>query len=154
MIIEIDQSGKIEQTNRHTVIAFSNSKKKSIMISASEKKKIQSEFRRIGRPRMFVYQTFNIMIFILLKRYIKKIDRIIIDKEYPGKEKVMKNQIVDLFNKSQIEIDPKLILFKEIGKKSNAHSVGYLAFKKKKADIKITAKEIIRYLKKQKSGTT
>lgn len=46
MKIEIDQSGKIEQTSELTVIAFSNGKSATIMISASE---IQKKFRKIGK---------------------------------------------------------------------------------------------------------
>ena len=54
MRIEIDQSGKIENTNKNTIIAFSNNKFKSIFISAKDKREIQKFFRRIGKPRIFV----------------------------------------------------------------------------------------------------
>ena len=63
MRIEIDQSGKIENTNKNTIIAFSNNKFKSIFISAKDKREIQKFFRRIGKPRIFVYKTFAILIF-------------------------------------------------------------------------------------------
>jgi len=63
MKIEIDQSGKIEDTSKNTIIAFSNGKFKSIFISAREKRELQKFFRRIGKPRIFVYRVFAILIF-------------------------------------------------------------------------------------------
>ena len=60
MKIEIDQSGKIENTNKNTIIAFSDSKFKSIFISAKEKREIQKFFRRIGKPKIFIYKVFEI----------------------------------------------------------------------------------------------
>lgn len=146
MKIEIDQSGKVEKTSKPTVIGFSNSFQRTILISAKEKQKLQREFRKIGKPKAFIYQTFNVMIFILIKDYAKKLDSIIIDKEYPGKEQDIKLQIYSLFAKHQITIEPKIIIFKEIGKKSNAHNISYLAYKKRKADIIISAKDVLKIL--------
>ncbi|MCX6810253.1 MAG: hypothetical protein NTY30_00740 [Candidatus Berkelbacteria bacterium] len=52
MKIEIDQSGKIEETGKPTVIAFSNGKSASIIISAKDKKLVQTVFRKIGQPKI------------------------------------------------------------------------------------------------------
>ncbi len=49
MRIEIDQSGKIENTNKPKVIAFTGDKNKSLIIFAGEKQKLQKHFRRIGK---------------------------------------------------------------------------------------------------------
>ena len=43
MKIEIDQSGKVEETNKPTVIGFSNSLQRTILITAKEKQKLQDE---------------------------------------------------------------------------------------------------------------
>jgi len=50
MKIEIDQSRKVEDTNRLTIVAYSNGKAKSLMITARDKKSLQSLFRRIKHP--------------------------------------------------------------------------------------------------------
>ena len=45
MKIEIDQSGKIEQTSIITVVGYSNDSKDTISITATEKGKLQKWFR-------------------------------------------------------------------------------------------------------------
>lgn len=42
MKIEIDQSGKIEDTSKHTFLAFSNSEHFVLKISGTEKRKLQA----------------------------------------------------------------------------------------------------------------
>ncbi|MCG2700747.1 hypothetical protein L6267_01100 [Candidatus Parcubacteria bacterium] len=66
MKIEIDQSGKIENTGKDTIIAFSNGSFGSISISAKDKREIQRIFRKIGKPRVFVYRVFAVLIFLLI----------------------------------------------------------------------------------------
>jgi hypothetical protein len=85
MKIEIDQSGKIEKTSKHTYLALSNSEHFVLKISSTEKKKIQNYFRNIGKPRIFIYATFASLLAILFKNIKHKSNQIIIDIEYPGK---------------------------------------------------------------------
>lgn len=147
MQIEIDQSGKIEQTHKPTVIAFSNHKTcGSIIISAREKQTLLREFRKIGKPKAFIYQTFNVLIFLLIRDHLKKLDRIIIDREYPSKDANLRDHIAIIFTKYHYKIDRSAIQFREIGKKSPAHLIAYNAAKKKKADINVSAKEILTVL--------
>lgn len=49
-MLEIDQSGKVEDTNKLTVVAFSNGKIKSLQISAREKQKLVKAMRGIDHP--------------------------------------------------------------------------------------------------------
>jgi len=149
MRIEIDQSGKIENTSKNTVVSFSNGKFKSIFISARDKREIQDFFRRIGKPKMFIYRTFAILIFLLIKNNLKEIDEIIIDKEYPGKSSLIRNFIL----RETREINPRFseenIEFQRIGKKSRAHFLAYgVAIEKRVPDIKVGAKEIFRIVAK------
>lgn len=90
MQIEIDQSWKIEDTNKKSVVAFSNGISASLLIPAKEKKVIQQLYRQAGKPEIFVYKLFSVLIFILVKDYLGKIDSIAIDTEYPGKEALIK----------------------------------------------------------------
>ena len=111
MKIEIHQSGKIEDTNRLTIVAYSNGSTKSLMITAKDKKSIQSVFRKIGQPKLFIYKLFAVAIFILIKDNLNKIEQIIIDREYPGYENLIKDFICQIAQKNQIKIDRKNIVF-------------------------------------------
>ena len=69
MKIEIDQSGKVEETHRDTVIAFSNGKSCALKISGRTKRKIQEIFRQVGEPKTYITHTFCILIFLVIKDY-------------------------------------------------------------------------------------
>ena len=147
MNIEIDQSGKVENTSKNTIIAFSNGIFGSILISAKDKREIQEIFRKIGKPRIFVYRVFAILIFLLIKNHLKKIDQIIIDEEYPGWGHLIKDYLLQEIRKVRANFDAENITFQRIGKKSKAHLLGYNVFqKKKKVDIKVGLKEVLRFV--------
>lgn len=148
MTIEIDQSGKLEKTNIPTYIAFSNGVSDSICFSHNEKLIIKKHFRSTGKRRVYIYQTFAICIFLLL-RDVKDIDTIIIDTEYPGQEPLIKNYLLQLF-RSEVKmcnINNQDIVFKQIGKKSNAHSIAYFASKQRIISKKIYSTDILDKLK-------
>lgn len=144
MPIEVDQSGKIENTNKPTVIGFSNGKAKTIIILAIEKQKLQRRFRKNDKPNIFVYKVFAILITLLLKN--EHLDQIIIDTEYIGQEALIKNYLLDLLRKNRKNIDKRDVCFKQIGKKSKAHILVYTAYKSKKANIKIKAEDIYKLI--------
>lgn len=156
MRIEIDQSWKIEDTQKPTIIAFSNSKNGAIIILSREKKLIQKYFRKIGKPRLFAILSFVGLIYLLVKNELKNGDHIEIDKEYPGYEKLIKSKlntmIIENTKMKDIHISSTLI-----GKKSKAHIIAYAGFKKKsKLKIKtILARDVINIIKRNlKSGST
>ena len=124
MKIEIDQSGRIEETNRDTVIGFSNDRQFSVCIPARVKRQLLEVFRRRGKPKLFKYKVFALGIVILLRRskISPKTLSLVIDKEYPGHENLIKDIIWSNFNPG-IEIS-----FESIGKKSKAHYVAYGVF--------------------------
>ncbi|MDP2951104.1 MAG: hypothetical protein Q8N55_01840 [bacterium] len=45
MKIYIDQSGKIENTNKPTIIAFANGESGAILVGAKDKKKVQEYYK-------------------------------------------------------------------------------------------------------------
>lgn len=51
MKFEIDQSGKLEHTNRLTIVAYANGRIKVLKISSVEKRKLIRAFRELERPR-------------------------------------------------------------------------------------------------------
>ncbi|TSC92129.1 MAG: Uncharacterized protein CEN91_563 [Candidatus Berkelbacteria bacterium Licking1014_85] len=130
MRIEIDQSGRIEETQRNTVLAYSNGKNYAIKISSRTKRRLQDIFRQIGVPRTFVYNIFISAIFLLIEKDIKNIDHITIDNEYPGYEKVIARILTKILNSKDIKRQP-IISFGLIGKKSKAHKKAIKVYRNK-----------------------
>ncbi len=155
MKIEIDQSIKIENTNKTTCIAFSNSINHVASISAREKKKVQTFFRKTGKRRMFVLFTFTAMVYLLIKTYLKDGMTIVIDKEYPGYEKLIGQKLKEFIAENTRKENCR-IQFSLVGKKSGAHLAAYSAFRGKyeKKVKPILADDIIKALNKnnKKSG--
>ena len=141
MSLQIDQSGKIEDTAKDTVIAFSNSTSESVYVSKKIKRQIQEYFRKIGKPELFVDKTFAIVIYFLICNF-KSVQKITIDLEYPGRDKFIKNLIIDL-----LKVNKKIvhdINFARIGNKPKAHYAAKNVFDGKKKPTKILSlKEIL-----------
>jgi len=149
MKIEIDQSGKIEKTSKHTFLAFSNGEHFVLKISSTEKKKLQKYFRNIGRPKIYIYATFSALIVTLLKNLKSKNNHIIIDIEYPGKNEIIKNYI-KLFKPG---LSDNTFNFHYIGIKSRAHYLAYgTAIKKLKPDLIVGSEDILKIIKKSESA--
>ena len=131
MRIEINQSNKVEQTNKDTIIGVSNKKSFTILISRKIKRKLQEEFRKQGKPRLFTYRTFVAGIVLAFKYgQIKNVSQIIIDQEYCGKERILKGMFLEMWSRFFTEAPE--VSFEKIGKKSNVHGVCYKAMKKGK----------------------
>ncbi len=144
MKILIDQSSKIEYTKRNTVLAFSNGKQKSLLIKAGDKREIQKIFREAGKPDIFTYKTFAILIYLLIKDDLKKIQQIVIDKEYPGKESLIKNFLLEILRKHGNNFDPDDISFMLVGKKHPCHKIAINVFRRNaKSDLAVSKKEVL-----------
>lgn len=148
MRVEIDQSGKVEDTSRKTVVAYadSNNKTKSVLTSARTKRKIQEIYRTVGKSKLYVYYIFSTLLFYLTKD-IKKTDLIVVDLEYPGKDKI----ILDILNnlRKEYQLGELNIQFARIGNKPNAHYAANLVFNnKKKVDIVLGLNNILEAIKK------
>lgn len=127
---QIDQSGKIEQTNRLTVVAVANGKTFSIRINAKDKKILKKIFREWDKPNIFSIQVFAILIYVLLeKAQLNGID-VVIDKEYLGHEDLIKSYIIQLMHKFQkVGLSKENIEFGFVGKSSSAHYAAHSAFR-------------------------
>ena len=142
MIYQIDQSGKIEQTNKDTVLGYSNSHTKAVRIPRRLKRKIQEVFHIHGFTSLFVYYLFSVGIFYLIKDFKSK-QEIIIDIEYPGKDKIISN-FLEKFNQLTHSIR-----FARIGNTPPAHYAAKDVFDKKKLpDKTLNLEDIIKALKK------
>ncbi len=149
MKVEIDQSGKIEQTNKNTIIALSNDKNDSIIINAKTKRQLQEVFRRHGQIRNYIIFTFSACLTILIERN-SKYGKIYIDKEYYGRENLIEILIKSMFSGRNRTPDLEFCL---IGKSANAHGVAYhVAVGEKMPNKIISFEEIIRIIKKTEVG--
>lgn len=152
MTYQIDQSGKVEDTNRLTIVAFANGKIKSLKVSAVEKQKLIKIMRELDYPKkLFIFKIFAGLIYLLFaKEQLNANDSIIIDKEYPGHEGIIKDVLSNLFR--QIDNKAPSIEFSEIGKKSQAHLKAIAVFRGRiKPDIIVKADDILNVLYKQKN---
>lgn len=141
MKIEIDQSGKVEQTSVPTIIAAANRNNKfTIMIHQREKKKLLQFFRNLKQPKSFIFGTFSAVIFILIDHFSLKQKVICIDIEYKGNEELIKNHLI------QLGLQSDLIRFKTIGKHSPAHFAAIESFRNRTADIIVSAEKILEVL--------
>lgn len=154
MRIEIDQSGKIENTNRKTIVAFSTrngATSGAIVISARDKQFVQHHFRSIKKPRLFVHITFVTLIYLMVKDIIKDYDQIIIDREYPGYDNFMIQSLRNLLSEKKVK--NLSISISQIGRKSLAHDLAWneLQLRVQKVAIRVSKEQVVREIKKSGS---
>lgn len=127
MEIEIDQSGKIEETSQDTIIAGFGRVGYSLKITAKTKRRIQESFREIGEPKVFVLYTFSILLYLLIKNFPEN-GHFLVDSEYLNKERFVLNLLERVFLETGHGIPP-VINFGLIGKSSWAHNLAIRTFK-------------------------
>lgn len=131
MKIEIDQSGRIEETQRDTILAYADGKNYAIKIPARVKRQLQNDFRKIGKPKLFTYKTFAAGIYLLIKNLARDC-QITIDVEYLGKNQLIKDILIEIYQKNQKKKFNHHLIFRSIGKGSRAHELAISVFRKKK----------------------
>ncbi|MBI2659962.1 hypothetical protein HYX07_02275 [Candidatus Woesearchaeota archaeon] len=147
MHIEVDQSGKIEQLNKDTVIAFSNKNKYSVLIPHEVKQEIFRIYK--GKVKELRYRLFCSGVYFCLRDYIREKELITICCEYIGKENLIKSFLLDYLRKSYLAVDSKIIRFGSIGKKSNAHAEAIDVYRGNRRPNKILSlSEVEKCLKK------
>ncbi len=121
MTYEVDQSNKIEQTQKDTVLSISNGVKMSIVLLAKDKRTIQQKFREIGKPEVFIQFTFSALLAILLNKS-RPNSKVIVDHEYLGHEDIIKLKLKTFLDKLSCP-SISLVAFEFIGKRSPAHNL-------------------------------
>lgn len=145
MQIYIDQSGKVEDTSKLTIVAYANGIEKTLKISGVEKRKLIKTMRVLDYPKTtFIYKAFAGLIFLLVKN--------LIDKEYPRHEPTIKEILLQLFQKHTLSIPE--ISFGLVGKQSRAHKIAIETFRgARKPDLVVKAKEVLKlFYKSDKKG--
>ena len=151
MIYKIDQSGKAEEVGRDTVLAISNGKSFSIKITARTKVALRKMFGKSGRGKVYVYRVFSILIYLLIVNCGFKVGEVMVDEEYTGQNRLLKDILSWLFIKNKQKMPE--IYFARIGNKPKVHYAAYNVFRKKiQADLIVSLKEIMNLTTKKDRG--
>jgi len=118
MRIEVDQSGKIEQTDMDTIIAFSNRHQYAVLLPKEVKRRLIGRYRK---ERQIILKIFVACVYHCIKNYIHEIEFIVIDKEYEGKDDYIKSILLSFIRKEYPKFDKQLIKFSNVTKRSKAH---------------------------------
>lgn len=81
-------------------------------------------------PHFFFYRVFAAGVALLIKYHLRKIDVLIVDREYAGRERAIEHAILEMLKRMRRK-QPQ-IYFKEIGHSDRAHNVAYAVMKKKR----------------------
>ena len=149
MTYQIDQSGKIEATNKNTVLGMSNGSSDAVLIKARTKRQLQEIFRRNGQIRNYILFVFAAGLSLLIK-HNRKVSNITVDLEYYGKEAIIKKILLQMLSSNK---NLPAISFGKIGKRSNAHHLAHdiaTGEIKTKRILKLT--EILNEIKKTEVG--
>jgi hypothetical protein len=144
MQIEVDQSGKIENTSVPTVLAFSNGTSYTILIPARVKRQLilylRKKYHALRIPYMKIFTT---CLALLITPHINRITTIIIDTEYPGHDGTIKSILLNHIRRNIHDFSKHHIVFNQIGKHSPAHLKAYNIYtSKSKPSRVITLKEL------------
>ena len=153
MGFEVDQSGKIEQTNLDTVIALTNGISFTVKLKKKDKRLIQQVFRNAGYSKLYMPVVFSAVVAICIFES-KCRGAIQIDPEYVGYEKLIEYSIKQNLRKLGRKSTP-VISSKRVGKESKSHFLGSIVARgKRPADKILGIDEVLRLaLDNKKSGT-
>lgn len=147
MRIEVDQSGKVENTQTDTVLAFSDGKRYSIVIPARLKRKwfaLSGEKKKSKKESYLLL--FSAGLFLLLKNHIERSAEVIIDREYLGQDANLRAMLLRQLRRAGVKIEKDQIQFTQIGKESKAHKLALSIFRERdKANRVIGEKELFKF---------
>lgn len=144
-LYQIDQSGKIEQTQVKTVVAITNGQGVAVVLSSSNKRLLEQMFKQSKRPRLFPFLVFSALLAILIKKSQPK-NKVIIDREYTGQENLILERSHYYLGLLEIKPLPHLE-FGHVGKLSKSHMFAHdVATGKKKNFYQVTLKEVMQLI--------
>lgn len=142
--VEVDISGRVEDTATDTIFAFSNDVQHKISFPKKVKKECITTFRKLGKTgKTFYFELYCAGLTILLKEHTKKISLITLDEEYRQRNKDIKQTFLNLFRKTGKSLTSNQIRFELIGKKSNAHVIAINCHRRRAKPNKIIRSEEI-----------
>ena len=129
---EVDCVGRVEDIESNTVFSISAGLSYSILIPPAEKQKVFIIVSEIhpnwGTTRKCVY-LYTIMLFLLIKDHIKKLDLVVIDNEYRGYEPVIKGLLMQLLRDLGLKIKKDQIILKNLNRSSLACQMAVRVFR-------------------------
>ena len=151
--LHVDQSSKVEQTNKPTVVAYSNEEQWAIEVPARVKRGVLIELREKGRSRRASVQlVFAALLAVLLRDIAGHADIILIDNEYTGQERAIKGQLLRFLDNLGVHAEPEVLRFGFIGKKSSAHELAIAVRRgKRQPDHRVTSEELWALLGQKKT---
>ena len=104
MDVEVDQSIKIEQTSKDTILAFSNDGQVAILIPAKVKRLVLAHLKARGKPAPVArLMLFSAGLCLLLREVAESLMTITIDQEYPGHEADIRGMLLRFLRKIGVE---------------------------------------------------
>jgi hypothetical protein len=147
--VDVDQSGKFEDTKTDTVVAFSNGISFSVLVPATVKRDCITILRKkiTSGPTLYT-QLFATLLFFLLEHYITRIDKVTIDKEYFGREASIKQHLLHLLRRAGKPVHGDQIDFGLVGRHSPAHHIAYTTLRGESTpNLLLTTEDILRQFK-------
>lgn len=146
--VEVDQSGKVERTRMDTVLAFFDGQHYAIRIPATVKRAVLHVVRQKRKPsgsKKAVYlRLFAAGLYLLIRDHLNVLDHIIIDTEYSGREADIRGMLLLLIRRTDPLYSADRIMFRQVGKKSPAHSLAWEIFRgKRQPDHVVTESELL-----------
>jgi hypothetical protein len=143
-IIQVDQSGKVEDTAQDTILALANGITFTIRIPSTVKRECITTLRRSGITGKTMYnQLFATGLFFLLKDKIQELDKVIIDIEYIGREAQIKEHLVQLLRRAHGIVESQRIQFGYIGEHTAADEIARQTLHKKRKPDEVIRLEMI-----------
>ena len=152
MDVEVDQSWKIEQTSRATALAFSDGMEYAILIPAAAKKEAISVLRSRGKGGKRLYtHLFAAALYHLLKEHLGRLGRIVIDREYEGREGAIKLALLNWIWATHPGFPADAVSFGYVGKQSRAHKRALAVYRgKAQANRVLTARDLVEPVRTKK----
>jgi len=143
--VEVDQSGKIEDTRVATVVAFSNGIHRAVLIPAQVKRECITALRASGKATPTVIaHIFAAALYLLLKDHIQDIALAVIDVEYVGHGQEIKQHLLNLLRRGGHPVTADQISLQHIGKKSPAHLLAIDTLRGRRLpDWRVTLEELL-----------
>ncbi len=140
--LQIDQSGKIEQTNMDTVVALANSEYFAVVLKKKDKRLLEKIFKKMGKIKSYPYVVFASLVAIILKVASVK-QKVVVDREYIGHENLIRERVLHFLQLQGVGHE-LMITFGHVGKLSNAHDVAAkVGTKKIKPDKIVSLEEVL-----------